>query len=290
MNRGLHRNTGGFTILETIIVLTVTIALLGSMLTLFQQRIPRTQFAKAVNELSVRLTDVATQVADGNYPEISNIKCTIGGSGLPEIEDSGTTGQGTNQDCIFLGQAVKFGSPNCNTGNNECDDLKIFTVAGRRQYTDSSSGIGVTQLVNSLDKANPNSNNSVAIQTYKIGYGLQVKKAYYQSISTNTNVGGVAYYQQFGSSVNSVTGDPEGILPINLYPVGDNIGIADTDFINEIQNTGNPTTTPKTIKICLKSGTSDQYAILDLGLGGNAGDVQQRIVSKTEWEDTSECG
>ena len=286
MNRGLHRKSGGFTILETIIVLTVTIALLGSMLALFQGRIPRTQFAKAVNELSVRLTDVATQVADGNYPEISNIKCTIDGSDYPKIEDSGLTGQGTNQECIFLGQAVKFGSQNCNIGNNECDDLKIFTVAGRRQYIDASN---VTQVVNSLSDANPYSSDTVAIQTYKLGYGLQVKKAFYQGGSGPEDVGGIVYYQQFGSSVNLVTGDPEGILPINLYPVSGSIGDADSAFIGTgIKNTR--TSAPATIKVCLKSGTSDQYAILDLGLGGNAGDVQQRIVSKDDWEAPNECG
>ncbi len=280
MYSGLHRKSGGFTILETIIVLTVTIALLGSMLALFQGRIPRTQFAKAVNELSVRLTDVATQVADGNYPEISKIKCTTA-SGKPELStttDPLAEGQGTNQECIFLGQAVKFGSKNCNIGNNECDDLKIFTVAGRRQFIDASN---VTRVVNSLSDANPNSNDTVAVQTYKLGYGLQIKKAYY--IDDSNKVEGVAYLQQFGSSI-SLAGDPEGILPINLYPINGSVGASpDGDFAGaSVQSLYGAT--PATIKVCLQSGTSDQYAILDLGLGGNAGDVQQRIVSKADWD------
>ncbi len=281
MYRGLHRKSGGFTILETIIVLTVTIALLGSMLALFQGRIPRTQFAKAVNELSVRLTDVATQVADGNYPEISNINCaTPPGGGLPTITTEATaTGQGTSQDCIFLGQAVKFGSKNCNIGNNECDDLKIFTVAGSRKYTDLNG----EHVVNSLSNASPNSSDTVAVQTYKLGYGLQIKKAYY--IDDSNKVEGVAYLQQFGSSIN-LAGDPEGILPINLYPINGDVGVSpDGDFAGaSIQTLGGTGVKPATIKVCLQSGTSDQYAILDLGLGGNAGDVQQRIVSKADWD------
>jgi len=266
-------------------VLTVTIALLGSMLALFQGRIPRTQFAKAVNELSVRLTDVATQVADGNYPEISKIKCSTPlGGGLPDITtDTSAEGQGTNQDCIFLGQAIKFGGQNCHTAGGECDTLKIFTVAGSRKYTDS----GDEKVVNSLSNASPNSSESVAVQDYKIGYGLQVTRAFYLDGTNKIDVGGVAYYQQFGSSVNSVTLDPEGVLPVNLYPVTGSIGDPDSTFINTgIQGTS--ASESKSIKVCLKSGTSDQYAILDLGLGGNAGDVQQRILNKTELD--AECG
>lgn len=282
MNRGLYRKSGGFTILETIIVLTVTIALLGSMLALFQGRIPRTQFAKAVNELSVRLTDVATQVADGNYPEISKIKCSVDASGLPKLEiEASAEGQGTNQDCIFLGQAIKFGEQNCHTAGEECDTLKIFTVAGLREYGPS----GNKQVVNSLSNASPNSSNLVAVQDYKIGYGLQVVKAYY--IDDTNEVEGVAYLQQFGSSVNAV-GDPEGILPINLYPIGGNVGGSpDGDFAGTTGVQTLKNASPATIKVCLKSGTSDQYAILDLGLGGNAGDVQQRILNKSDWN--TEC-
>lgn len=261
MKRGLRQKSGGFTILETIIVLTVTIALLGSTLALFQSRVPKTQFTKAVNELSVQLTDVSNQVAVGNYPGASDTKCSVS-SGVPTL-NTGGSGMGTNQDCIFLGQAV---------GAKSKEQLKVYTIFGSRL---KSSGEAATKLA----EANPTSSVTYATQDYTTGFGLEVTKITDQTRS----YGGVAYIQSFGSGIN-VSGEAEGSQQVDLMPVSGNVGDGDGAFVSAISSIGTIAANPASgITICLKSGTTNQYAVLVLGANGNATDVQQRIVGSTEW-------
>lgn len=275
MKRGLRQKSGGFTILETIIVLTVTIALLGSTLALFQSRVPKTQFTKAVNELSVRLTDVANQVAVGNYPGASDTKCSVS-SGVPTL-NTGGSGMGTNQDCIFLGQAVGFGPKNCTGVGGECDKAKVFTIFGLRQVVDVS---GVTKVATKLSEAAPTTDISKATQEYDNGYGLSVKKIF---VGSNT-YSGIAYVQSFGSGINA-SGEAEGSQQVDLIPVNGSVGGGDSAFVGAISSIGTTAANPSSgITICLKSGTTNQYAVLVLGANGNATDVQQHIMDSDEWD------
>lgn len=281
MKRGLRQKSGGFTILETIIVLTVTIALLGSTLALFQQRIPRTQFTKAVNELSVRLTDVANQVTVGNYPGASDTICSVS-SGVPTL-NTGGSGMGTNQDCIFLGQAIGFGPNGCTGVGGECDKAKVFTIFGLRQVVDVS---GVTKVATKLSEAAPTTDINKATQEYDNGYGLSVKKIF---VGINT-YSGIAYVQSFGSGINA-SGDAEGSQQVSIIPVNTTtLGLDFDDFAGKI-NSGNLTNVNPVsgITICLKSGTTNQYAVLVLGANGNATDIQQRILDYAEWSGPYGC-
>lgn len=282
MIHDLRRHTSGFTILETIIVLTVTIALLGSTLALFQQRVPRTQFIKAVNELNTQITDVASQVAAGNYPTSNNFSCDVDVNGVPVLY-SGTSEQGTNQNCIFIGQAIKFGktgSASCELSSVECDDIKVFTVFGNRTGDD-------------LVGAKPRISNSYANQSYKNGFGLSVTKIKPNNASLDV-YSGVAYTLSFGSG--EVAGNRIGPSQVAINPIGGATNLNNSDLVfvdgfNEVPPNPSPiiAAVPQGILVCLKSGTTDQRAVIILGADGNPSSVEMVIVNNTEWGSTYGC-
>ena len=260
MIRNLRRNVGGFTILESIIVLTVMSALLASALLLFQQRIPKTQFQKSLNELVSQMTDISNQVATGYYPNTNKAKCN-NGSIVP-----GNADQGENASCIFIGQAVKFGSVGCTNPGNECDKLKVYTIFGRRL---DSSG----EIASSLSEAQAKISPDFGTQEYTNGFGLSVEKV----VSDGTEYGGVAYVQSFGSSLGG--GSLNGATQVAIAPVSGSVNNSTIDPDLRGLNVTN-----KGILLCVKSGTTNQYALVTLGANGNAMNVEKQIVNKSDWD------
>lgn len=272
MNRGPRPQQSGFTILETIIVLTVMSALLVSALALFQQKIPKTQFTKSLNELASYFNDKYSNVATGYYPN-TGFSCSVNlPTGVPSLIGGGGGG-GENQDCVYIGQAVKFGQPSCSA---ECDELKSFTVFGSRL---TSGGEIVTNLADS--KATTHA--TLGAESYNNGYGLSVTKVKYAG-SPPTGIGGVAYTLSFGGAP-TLAGAPAGAPQVELRPINNTaIGNGDGVFVSNVDPnnmlTKNP---PGGILVCLKSGTTKQYATITLGAGGNASSVDKQIMDEAAW-------
>lgn len=269
MIRNLRRNVGGFTILETIIVLTVMSALLASALLLFQQRIPKTQFQKSLNELVSQMTDISNQVATGYYPNTNGYTCKVVSLGSsPTIDVNNHSNQGENQSCIFIGQAVKFGC------GSECDKLKVYTIFGSRL---NSSG----QIASSMTDARAKISSDFGTQEYTNSFGLSVEKVKVGS----DNYGGVAYVQSFGSSLGG--GSLNGATQVAISPVGQYSNVSESNINFESHNFGfssaelNPSSG---ILLCVKSGTTNQYALVILGANGNAMNVEKQIVNKSDWD------
>lgn len=274
MIRNIRTPEGGFTILELIIVLTITVALLGSALLLFQQRIPRTQFETAVNELTVQLSDAASQVSSGYYPNTDNLQCT--GASLTV----GTEEQGTNENCLFIGQAFRFGSPDvtaCPVGGgvDGCNDSIVYTVYGRR----TNLGAIVTNLKDSYPRVPV---DDVAQRPYTNGYGMYFTRILSGGAGGDI-VGGIAYLQTFGSTVNN-DGSPSGASQLQIVPLKNtNLGQPKGDFLStvnaNVNNQGflsdpNP---DGGIKICLRSSQTDQYATVLLAGNGVTTSIERKI-------------
>ncbi len=264
MIRNLRRNVGGFTILETIIVLTVMSALLASALILFQQRLPKTQFQKSLNELTAQMTDISNQVATGYYPRTTNYNCSGG-----VIDTNEISGQGQNASCLFLGQAVKFG---CDT---ECDKLKVYTIFGRRLNDEG-------RVASSLSEAEAKISTNFGTQEYTNGFGLSVEKV----VSDGTEYGGVAYVQTFGSSLGG--GSLNGATQVAIAPVGQDSNVSVPNSTFESHNfifTSTELNPSSGILLCVKSGTTNQYALVILGANGNAMSVEKQIVNEDTWDE-----
>ncbi len=282
MIRGLRRHAGGFTIIEVIIFLTISVAIVGGAVALFSTRIPKAQFSQAVTELDLKIRDVSNQVASGYYPNTQNITCN--GTTLT----TGSNVQGTNSDCVFLGRAIQFGpsSAGCNTiGGEACDNLAIHTIWGS---TKDLSG----EPANSLDDSGPRFADITVLpaETYDTAFGLYITKV------VNPTAGGVAFLQTFGTPTSAVaSGLPSGASQVEMRTISGNLSEADDVFtrsaggtyddIFTVLSTPNPSTG---VTLCLRSAVSEQYATIIIGDGAKPLSNTVKIMSKTEW-DGSPC-
>jgi type II secretory pathway pseudopilin PulG len=201
----------GFTIIETLIVLAVTSAMFIVAILAFSGQQEKTRFAQANRDTESKVRDVANDVSAGYFPEVVGWNCTATGGAAPVIDEDSGSGQGTNQDCIFIGKALHFGAGDANCGNN-CSDVRIVTVAGRRQAP--LGGKEVTSLTDAKQVAA--TTNSPYNESYQLKYGMGV----YRVVDGEGNpLSGVAFLSSLGS-YNDSDDIVAGSQSVGLYRVG----------------------------------------------------------------------
>jgi type II secretory pathway pseudopilin PulG len=122
-----RRGTGGYTIVEVIIVLTVSALLFAASVAGYNMQNQRTAFTDSVNNLAQDIQDVLNDVDNGFYPSDSSFTCTAPANGNPVIDPTTPSQQGTNTGCIFVGKAIQFAPAGTNSAA-----LDVYTVVGRR--------------------------------------------------------------------------------------------------------------------------------------------------------------
>lgn len=279
MIRGLRRHAGGFTIVEVIVFLAVSLAIVAGSIALFSTRIPKTQFAQAVNELDIKIKGVSNEVASGFYPSTQNIEC----DGISISSHPGTE-QGTSADCIFLGRAIQFGpggAGGCNPADAKtCDNIAIYTIWGQT----NTGG----QATNNLSDAEPRFADTTALtpETYTTGYGLYITK-----VISDTAAGGVVFLQTFGTPVAAGGSDlPSGASQVEMRTLNGSLGQAEDSFTRFTGSTyGNifsdlSAPNPRAgATLCLRSGVSDQYAVIVVGDGSKPLSNTVEILTQAEW-------
>src|SRR5436190_880500 len=105
MIKGLH--SPAFTIVEVMIVLAVTAAILLSALLMIGHQQENTEFIQAVHEAQSQIDDVINNVNSGYYASRQNFECQSSLSG-PVVDDSSSNTRGTNKDCIIIGRTMHF--------------------------------------------------------------------------------------------------------------------------------------------------------------------------------------
>lgn len=152
---------GGYTIVEVMIFLVISSALLIGAIGLFGGKIQRTEFTQSVQNLATQLQTTANEVSTGTYDTSKPFDCTYSGGTVTTAPTSGPSGdaiQGTRSQCVFLGKVMNFDSsddPLCvdpADPSSLCDHSDIYTVVGRRLANDGTSV--VTSLLGS-DGAKP---------------------------------------------------------------------------------------------------------------------------------------
>ena len=118
------RPSKGFTIIEVMIFLTVSIVVFGGAVVTISRQNSRTAFVQSVRDIDLRLQDVFNDVENGYYPSSNNFSCSYVGDDA-DINDTISEKQGTNQDCIFIGRAVEFES--------DGQKMTVSTIVGKRQ-------------------------------------------------------------------------------------------------------------------------------------------------------------
>lgn len=166
---GSEAAKAGFTIVETMIVLAVTGSMLLIAVAFVSGRQNQTEFQTGINDLQQQLQQFANQTASGQYTNDGSFGCD--GTGSLVTLNASPTQQGSNKDCIFLGNIIQFG-----TGSS--DDAKstigVIPIVGK-QFV---NGLNPVQTVtDAMPRAvyalgGETSPTSIATQTMK--YGLSV--------------------------------------------------------------------------------------------------------------------
>ncbi|TAH34191.1 hypothetical protein EYC59_03490 [Candidatus Saccharibacteria bacterium] len=126
----------GFTIVETLIVLLVSVALFSSAALLINGKQSRTAFQTGTNNLQQRFQQLINQMVSGYYPGGDKFTCTGNPTGAatgPLTITNAATEQGSNGSCMFVGTVAVFNGPG-QTGDN-ADKYTLFALAGNRVGT-----------------------------------------------------------------------------------------------------------------------------------------------------------
>ncbi len=270
----------GYTIVEVMIFLVISAALLLSALGMLDGRVARTQFVQSVQALDTKLKTIANESATGTYPSASNFGCAVIGGQTTVVNGSGE--QGTRQNCTFVGKVVNLGvaGTGCQApiANSQCDKAEVYTVIGRR--TIDATGT----LPNALTGAQGTKPVVVQTinQTFTLGYSMRVTGVFQKTASGNNLVSGLGFFQtingdysggNLGSGsqtvepwvINSTTAVPTS--PLTAATMANTVRQEQMSRINE----------GGSIVICLRSGSSDQNASITIS-GATAGGLTTNTV------------
>ncbi len=258
---------GGYTIVEVMIVLAVTGALVVSVMLTVAKQQSKTEFSQSVHDIDSQVQDIANDISTGYYAKLGggDFNCSNQGAG-PHIT-SGVSERGTNGDCIFIGRVLHFAV------QGGADKFNIYDLVGVR----SNSGQEVTNYTGSHPTVvAPVGNNGIPDNTEHatLQYGLSVTHMYYKTSTGGPHIpigalGFVSSLSQY-SAGQLVSGTPS----VNLMPIAGTLLNQDASTIIPLINLGVNDAAPINpaggVVICFKSSGTDQYGVLTLGSNGRA--------------------
>ena len=217
---GYHKAADGFTIVEVLIVIAVTGAMLISGVLLVNGRQSRTEFTTGINGQLQQFQQIINETASGFYPNAHDFTC-MGDSAGPvtfTLAPVGSGGQGNNAGCIFLGKSVQFGlgSIDPTTGM-----LGIFPIVGN-QYQNSGGnqvssltvGNAVPRPAYPISAAEESNVPQSTLDKETMQYGLHIASSNSSCTGVTTSavcympVGGTAY--KLTGMAAFLTGDSSG--------------------------------------------------------------------------------
>jgi prepilin-type N-terminal cleavage/methylation domain-containing protein len=249
----------GFTIVEVMIVLAVTGALFVSAAILISGRQSQTQFDQGIRQVQSQIQQTINEVSTGFYPNRDNFACSAAAGSLNI--SSGTSSQGTNNGCIFLGKVMQF-----RLHDTDPEQFATFSVAGLQK---NSSGNDVT----SLSEASPlaiapgpsHANIPDLTQKTALQYGISAV-----SMKANGNsIGAVG----FMSSLAQLSGGSvvSGSQQVNVIPIDTTALDTDTGTVADAIDArlaSSPSNPDGGVQICFASGGTDQSGLITIGSSG----------------------
>lgn len=246
-----RRQSAGYTILEVMIVMAVTAAMLVAVGGAFSGRQGRTEMIQAVRDFESRIQTTVSDVASGNFP--NGFDCQANSSGAAvTIATSSNNKPGANTGCIFLGKVMIMHK----------DTSDIFTVVGR-QFLTTVGSADVKTLVEAQPQAVAKDGGPDVTYTYSHRLGLEVTKIL--KISDNSQQRGVGFMSELGSSA-STNNPTTGSRSVLLYGMSGVAGASNTDSVLTSAGVINSSSTlipaPEGIKICLSSSNGQKAEII----------------------------
>lgn len=244
---------GGFTIVETLIVLAISGGMLMSVVFMVTGQQAKSQFQQAIYDVTQKLQQTIDDVANGYYPT-SNIKCVA--SAGPVIT-SGSSALGTNDACVLVGKVVQFDK------TTDPQRYIVYSMVSLRTGSSVSPVAIAPGVAGGSHKDVPDKSTKI-----NLGNGLSLYSATYTSAPSPSNT---AAFAVLTSNVFNSGGsvDISGTQSVKLYAVKQtNATSPSTTNVENIDSFGNYEPTAG-FSICLVSGTTDQSGLISIGGSNN---------------------
>ncbi len=273
MIRGL--GSQAYTIVEVLIVLGVTGALLIAVMTTFAGQQNRTEFGQSINDIDAKIRDVITNINNGYYTNTGNFYCdALTGDG-PHLHP-GASQQGQNVGCEFIGRAMQFAA------DNNASTYNIYSIVGQRVKNNQD----VTSLTDAVPTAIAPPNGADATDSNSLLYGLKAAKMYFTQGGVRTPVNTVAFMSTLpgysGGNLNA------GNQSVELRPVQNTADISnpasDKSAATAVSliTAGNLSLIPDAgVTICFQSGGTNQYGVITIGSNN------RQLTTKVQIEDSA---
>lgn len=278
---------GGFTIVETLIVLAITGLMLGSAIALISGQQARVQFTQSMQDIQAVIQQTMNEVGAGFYPSTGNIRCTPNGNSVSLT--TGTREQGSNTGCIFVGKAIQFASDGANG-----QEFIIHSLAGR-QEADS----GIVDADRTLADARPTAiargqvtNTSTdtpdASDRRKLLYGVRAVDMSYINGNSFRKVGAVAFVNGLGSFQDAqlVSGTQQlSLVPVNNSQGTNQVSRSPEQVVDAIntQLMSSPLNPTNGVTICFTDDSNRRSGLITIGSNGRGLSV------KLDFKDSGNC-
>ncbi len=277
----LDQRAGGFTIVETMVVLAVTGALFVVVAASLSGRQSAAEFIHAIQSAQSQVQQVVNQVSAGFYPNQGNFTCARNGNAVALA--AGSKAQGTNQDCIFLGKVLQFGVQG--TSGSDPEQYRVYTIAGLRCPTCTVGAASPFQNVSPTVVGVGGDYTSYS-DVGALEYGLYTRWIHIGG----TSVGAVGFLMEPGS-LSTATNYNSGAQQVDIVPIfGSTLNQDALSLAARTDSTLNDTTlvnyssiNPQGgVQICLVSGGTNQSGLITIGGSGRQLLVNLSIMSNTQ--------
>ena len=292
----------GYTILELMIVITVSASMFVMVAVAFGGRQQQIQFTQAVRDLDARILDIVNDVSTGYYDNSGTIDCSVAAGPTERPKPNGTSvvaatadKQGSSDNCVFIGKAIQFAplTSDTATGTLQPDVINVYNIIGRR----SNNG-----TVDNLQEARPKAvapdafpdvmNLDSQVSKIPLLWGMKVTDIY----DNNTVVapkpyGTIGFFTSFSKAFYTPTGDINisnnqsiryGAIPatflgqspydavskINKITDDASLPVSGDNYIDTTSNTIVSGVRQRAVIICLKSADDKRRAAIVIGADG----------------------
>jgi type II secretory pathway pseudopilin PulG len=281
-------HSGGFTIVETMIVLAVTAGLATIALAFVNGRQNTTEFMTSIYGLQQEIQQVINQTASGYLPQSgTNFKCSSTGGTAPIIT-TGSSKQGTNSQCVAVGSALLFGdSGGAGTPPLSPKQYSVYSLIANKE---NLSGADISSYWPMPDAhvvalaSGTTSRFNLSPQTNTIEDGLSldsgtngvtfVKSAEVSASDESTEPSSSSDVAVFAFMESLNSGSTSGSQSLGLYgfptPTGNptNWGGTQSDTLKKVANNinDNPPEPLQSVSLCFDSGTTaNQSGMITVG-------------------------
>ncbi len=265
----MQRVTEGFTIIEVMIVMAISIILVGVSMTFLSGQDGKQRFTQNMHDLQSKMQSWFDDVSNGfPYGTITNNHCDLGGSAVQIMNGARSAGAAPN--CIFLGKAIQF-------VDSPATNVYAYSVFGKRTLGsgDLVSNIKDSGSVPAAGSSGGDTGNAELTEKYSLGPGTTVRSI----VKSSGIAGNNSHLAGFYLSLNTDTAigqNGETNLKAYQYNLGNDAGGITTTTVNCIENKAPCTfgfglVEPPALsdwEICFQNDSNSETALFTILSGG----------------------